>query len=241
MPLTTDTVTDGRAGQRLAGHRVDGRPDTEHLVDGGLVLWLGRELDVAVARCPGRRGSHRSPSGSVTTATGRVSWGTELMLTEWKSSTRLAMSLTGQDWSKVRSALHRVDQVEVGDRVPESLLGHSGGQHPEELVVPADAGQVAQGLLGPVLGVGAGRVGDSYWRWRARTTSRAWVPLRWTQVAAWTLRPEMASKTDIGKDMLMPPRASTTLANWSKLSETACWMGIPKSSSMAATSWVRPW
>ena len=28
------------------------------------------------------------------------------------------------------------------------------------------------------------------------------------------------------------------LANWSKLSETACWMGIPKSSSIAATSWV---
>ena len=40
--------------------------------------------------------------------------------------------------------------------------------------------------------------------------------------------------------MLMPPRASTTLANWSKLSETACWMGIPKSSSIAATSWLMP-
>ena len=46
-----------------------------------------------------------APSGSVTTATGRVSWGTELTLTEWKSSTRLAMSVTAQDWSKLRSAL----------------------------------------------------------------------------------------------------------------------------------------
>ena len=40
--------------------------------------------------------------------------------------------------------------------------------------------------------------------------------------------------------MLMPPEASTMLANWSKLSDTACWIGIPKSSSIAATSWVMP-
>src|ERR1700722_12034471 len=82
---------------------------------------------------------------------------------------------------------------------------------------------------------------DLYWRWRARTTSRAWVPLRWTHVAACTLSPDDASNTDIGKAMLMPPSASTTLANWSKLSETVCWMGIPKSSSTADTSWVSPW
>ena len=67
------------------------------------------------------------------------------------------------------------------------------------------------------------------------------MPSRWTQVAAWTFRPDSASKTDIGNDMLMPPRASTMLANWSKLSETACWIGMPKSSSIAATSWVSPW
>ena len=49
MPFITDTVTDEGVGQRLAGHRVDVRSDAEHLVDGGLVLRLRRELDLAVA------------------------------------------------------------------------------------------------------------------------------------------------------------------------------------------------
>ena len=39
----------------------------------------------------------------------------------------------------------------------------------------------------------------------------------------------------------MPPSALTTLMKLSKLSSTKCWIGIPKSSSMAAMSWSGPW
>ena len=41
--------------------------------------------------------------------------------------------------------------------LPRPRWATAAGQHPEELVVAADPGQVAQGLLGPVLGVAAGR------------------------------------------------------------------------------------
>ena len=70
-------------------------------------------------------------------------------------------------------------------------------------------------------------------RW-LRPELTGWLPFTPPPVGA-------QSKTEIGNDMLMPPSASTMLANWSKLSETACWIGIPKSSSIAATSWVSPW
>ena len=49
------------------------------------------------------RSPYWPPFGSVTSATGSVSWGTELMLIEWKPRTRLAMSRTDHDWSKVMS------------------------------------------------------------------------------------------------------------------------------------------
>src|SRR5580658_7965256 len=181
------------------------------------------------------------PSGSVTTATGRVSWGTALILTEWKSSTRLAMSVTDQDWSKVRSAFTELIRSisEIGLESPRlataeaSTRRNSWSRRIRARSLSTSWGQYS-----------ASRVvvpGASYWRWRARTTWRAWVPLRWTQVAAWTFRPDSPSKTDSGKAMLIPPRSSTTLANWSKLSDTACWIGMPKSSSTAPTTWLMPW
>ena len=46
-------------------------------------------------------------------------------------------------------ALHRVDQVDVGDRVAQPLLRHRARQHAEELVVATDPGQVALVLLRP--------------------------------------------------------------------------------------------
>ncbi len=54
---------------------------------------------------------------------------------------------------------HSADQLLVGDGVAQALLGHGCAQHPQELVVAADSGQVAQVLGRPVLGQVGGHAG----------------------------------------------------------------------------------
>ncbi len=61
------------------------------------------------------------------------------------------------------------------------------------------------------------------------------------QPVVWMLSPEYASNTGSGKYILIPPSAFTTLMKLSKFSSTKCWIGIPKSSSMALMSWSGPW
>ena len=48
---------------------------------------------------------------------------------------------------------HAGDQLLVGDGVAQPLGLDGRGEHPQELVVPADPGDVALRLLGPVVGV----------------------------------------------------------------------------------------
>ena len=40
---------------------------------------------------------------------------------------------------------------------------------------------------------------------------------------------------------MIPPSACTTLMKLSKFSSTKCWIGIPKSCSIALMSWSGPW
>ncbi len=62
------------------------------------------------------------------------------------------------------------------------------------------------------------------------------MPFSEMQPVVWMFSPEYESNTGSGKYILMPPSACTTLMKLSKLSSTKCWMGIPKSSSMALMS-----
>jgi len=153
------------------------------------------------------------------------------MLVEWKSRTRLTMSRTDHDWSKVTSPFTELMRS-------RSLMGLPSPWLPPPTPTPGgtrvatDAGEVAQPLLGPVEGVGARGARCVVLEVAGPDDLEGLGPVRCTHAAARTFSPDSWSKTDIGNDMLMPFSASTTFANWSKLSETACWMGIPKSSSM---------
>ena len=111
---------------------------------------------------------------------------------------------------------HRADELLVGEGIGQPVLRHGGGQDPQELVVPADAGQVALVLERPVVGVRRGDPGGLV----LETASRAWNPSSFTQPGVETWSPEKASNTGSGKYIFTPPRASTTLANVSKLRTT---------------------
>jgi len=106
-------------------------------------------------------------------------------------------------------------------------------------VVPPDAGEVALGLLGQSAGLVLVTPGALYCRCRARTTWRAWNPSRCMHPGL-DVEARVGVEDRFGEYMLMPPSASTTLAKESKLSSTVCWIGMPKSSWMASTSWFGP-
>ncbi len=115
---------------------------------------------------------------------------------------------------------HARDQLGVGDRVAEALGGDRGGQHPQELVVPPDPGQVALGLLGPVVGVRRGHSRPLVLQVTGPDDLERVDPVEVDASGRRMSRPEYASNTGSGKYMLTPPSVSTTFAKVSKLSST---------------------
>ena len=125
------------------------RLQPEELVDGGVVLRLGRELDVPVAAAlvdVAAELVHRHRQRQL-----RRRVDVDVVVAEDQAD-----HVAGRE-ARVDRELpdHAGDQLLVGDGIAQALGLDRGGQHAQELVVAPDPRDVALRLLGPVVRVGA--------------------------------------------------------------------------------------
>ena len=164
MPFSTATVTLAGVGSAPPPDGVGTRAHSQELVDDLLVLGLEGELDVTVRR------PLEVVGADIVFDDGQRELGRLVHVHRVVGEDETDHAGGGEALVHHQLADHAGDQLLVGDRVVDPLLGYHGGQHPQELVVPSYPCQVALGVIGQSATSLVLSVGGLYCRCRARTT-----------------------------------------------------------------------